>query len=175
MRKILAYIFLLCAISCSSGTGSKNSNSAPIKLPSQGGARSNRSDIRIPFEERGNVKIITVKLNGMSMDMIFDTGASGVHLSLHELQTLAKNGQFSDADCIGTSLSQIADGSIVENGLIILRSVMIGGENGIEVTDVEATVALNQDAPLLLGNNVLDEFASYTIDNESKNIIFKKK
>lgn len=105
--------------------------------------------------------------------MIFDTGASGVHISLLELQTLLKNGQFSEAECIGTSLSQIADGSVVKNGLIILREVSITDD--IVLTDIEATVALNQDAPLLLGNNVLDEFSSIEIDNENKTIKFKKK
>ena len=107
------------------------------------------------------------------MDMIFDTGASGVHISLLELQTLLKNGQFSEADCIGTSLSQIADGSIVQNGLIVLRKVALSED--IVLTDIEASVALNQEAPLLLGNNVLDEFASITIDNENNTINFKKK
>ena len=107
------------------------------------------------------------------MDMIFDTGASGVHISLHELQTLQKNGQFSEADCIGTSLSQIADGSIVKNGLIILRKVAITED--VILTDIEASVALNQEAPLLLGNNVLDEFSSIEIDNENKTINFKKR
>ena len=153
--------------------GNTTSNEPPIKLPSQGGKRSERSTIKIPYTERGNVKIIPVKLNDVSMDMIFDTGASGVHISLHELQTLQKNGQFSEADCIGTSLSQIADGSVVENGLIVLRKVAITED--IILTDIEASVSLNQEAPLLLGNNVLDEFSSIVIDNENKTINFKKK
>ena len=150
-----------------------STNTSPIKLPSQGGKRSARSTIKVPYVERSNVKVITVKLNDVSMDMIFDTGASGVHISLHELQTLLKNGQFSEADCIGTSLSQIADGSVVENGLIILRKVAITED--VVLTDIEASVALNQEAPLLLGNNVLDEFSSIEIDNENKTINFKRR
>lgn len=169
-RKI---IILLSAIALVTSCGnSTSSNKAPIKLPSQGGRRSDRSIIRVPYSERGNVKIIPVKLNDVSMDMIFDTGCSGIHISLHELQTLQKNGQFSEADCIGTSLSQIADGSVVENGLIVLRKVTIAED--IVLTDIEASVSLNQEAPLLLGNNVLDEFSSIIIDNENKTINFKK-
>ena len=164
---MLAFILLTAC-----GNPTTNNNS-PIKLPSQGGRRSDRSTLKIPYTERGNVKIIPVKLNDVSMDMIFDTGASGIHISLLELQTLLKNGQFSEADCIGTSLSQIADGSIVQNGLIVLRKVALSED--IVLTDIEASVALNQEAPLLLGNNVLDEFASITIDNENNTINFKKK
>lgn len=172
MKKFYKFLFVIFVCVLSS-CGNSNSGKTPIKLPSQGGKRSARSTISVPYTERGNVKIIPVKLNDVSMDMIFDTGASGVHISLLELQTLLKNGQFSEADCIGTSLSQIADGSVVENGLIVLRKVSITDE--IELTDVEATVALNQEAPLLLGNNVLDEFSSIVIDNDNKTINFKKK
>lgn len=154
------------------GGNQQSHNNTPIKLPSQGGRQSTRSTIKVPYIERGNVKVIPVKLNDVSMDMIFDTGASGIHISLHELQTLQKNGQFSEADCIGTSLSQIADGSIVQNGLIILRKVAITDD--VVLTDIEASVALNQEAPLLLGNNVLDEFSTIEIDNENKTINFKK-
>ena len=165
------FLMLLCAtfMAC----GNSQPKQAPVKLPSQGGPRSSRSVIRVPYTERGNVKVIPVKLNGVSMDMIFDTGCSGLHISLHELQTLCKNGQFTEADIIGSSYAQIADGSIVENGLIILRSVAITDQ--LILTNVEATVALNQDAPLLLGNNVLDEYASVEIDNVNETINFKKR
>lgn len=174
VKSIVLFLFVTMLSACNN-SGLSKQPSAPVKLPSQGGTRSSRSEIRVPFEDRGNVKVITVKLNGVSMEMIFDTGCSGMHLSLHELETLYKQGRFSEADCIGNTVSQIADGSIVQNGLVVLRSVYIGGDNGIEINDIEASVALNQDAPILLGNNVLDEFASYTIDNENQYIIFKKK
>ena len=172
--KYLFRIVLISIVTFFIGCDNQTStNTSPIKLPSQGGKRSARSTIKVPYVERSNVKVITVKLNDVSMDMIFDTGASGVHISLHELQTLLKNGQFSEADCIGTSLSQIADGSVVENGLIILRKVAITED--VVLTDIEASVALNQEAPLLLGNNVLDEFSSIEIDNENKTINFKRR
>lgn len=166
----------VCAvlISC----GNTQPKQAPVKLPSQGGQRSSRSIERssrsierVPYTERGNVKVIPVKLNGVSMDMIFDTGCSGVHISLHELNTLWKNGQFSEADIVGSSSAQIADGSIVENGVIILHTVAI--TDRLILKEVEATVALNQEAPLLLGNNVLDEYASIEIDNVNHTINFK--
>lgn len=108
------------------------------------------------------------------MSMIYDTGCSGVHLSLNELQTLFKNGKFSEDDIIGSNYSQIADGSIVENGLINLREVEIGGEDGLVLHNVEATVALNQNAPILLGNDVLDELASVKVDNVNKTINFTR-
>ena len=40
--------------------------------------------------------------------------------------------------------------------------------------NVEATVALNQNAPILLGNDVLDELASVKVDNVNKTINFTR-
>ena len=108
------------------------------------------------------------------MNMIYDTGCSGLHLSLLELKTLYKNGKFSSDDIIGSSYSQIASGEIVENGTIIIKEVEIGGEEGIVLHNVEATVALNQEAPILLGNGVLDKLASIKVDNVNKTINFTR-
>ena len=132
--------------------------------------------ISIPYEEFGGVKIIPVKLNGVTMNMIYDTGCSGLHISLNELQTLAKNGKVSQDDVLGVSYSTIADGSIVQNGLINIKQIEIGnGDEFIKLENVQASVALNQDAPILLGNIILDELASVEVDNVEKTINFYKK
>ena len=131
-------------------------------------------DVEVPYSELGGVKTIPVKLNGVSMDMIFDTGCSGMSISLNELLTMQKNGKFSDSDIVGITESTIADGSVVEKGLINLSEVEIGGRDGIKLHNIEATVALNQVAPILLANGVLDEVASVEVDNMKKVIKFKR-
>lgn len=164
MKNFILTLLVFVLASCIDGT-----KKPPVTLPG-----SDKSDvISIPYDERGGVKVIPVKLNGVSMDMIYDTGCSGIHLSLLELQTMAKNGKFSSDDVIGTSYSCIADGSIVQNGEILLHSVEISPELIIE--NVKATVALNQEAPLLLGDEVLDKIArKIEVDNVNKTINFKK-
>ena len=109
------------------------------------------------------------------MNMIYDTGCSGVSLSLNEVQTLLKNGKLGLDDILNSSYSTIADGSIVENGMINIKRIEIGGEEGIVLENIQAAVALNQIAPILLGNSVLDELASVEVDNIGKVIIFHKK
>ena len=131
--------------------------------------------ISIPYEEIGGVKVIPVKLNGITMNMIYDTGCSGIHLSLNEVQTLAKNGKLDANDILDASYATIADGSIVENGTINIKRIDIGGEEGIVLENIAASVALNQVAPILLGNAVLDELASVEVDNITKTINFNKK
>lgn len=164
MRNFILTLFVVVLASCNDGA-----KKPPVTLPGS----DNSGVISIPYEERGGVKVIPVKLNGVSMDMIYDTGCSGIHLSLLELQTMVKNGKFSADDVIGTSYSCIADGSIVQNGEILLHSVEIAPELIIE--NVKATVSLNQEAPLLLGDEVLDKIArKIETDNVNKTINFKK-
>ena len=159
---VICFLFLSCE---------KKSSKPPYNLDQQ-----TKSYISIPYEELGGVKTIPVKLNGVTMNMIYDTGCSGLHISLNELQTLSKNGKISHEDVLGVSYSTIADGSIVENGLINIKQIEIGSnDEAIKLENVQASVALNQDAPILLGNAVLDELASVEVDNVEKTINFYKK
>lgn len=132
------------------------------------------TDVEIPYQELGGVKTIPVKLNGVSMDMIFDTGCSGISISLNELLMMQKNGKFSQSDIVGVSEATIADGSVVETGVINLTEVEIGEHDGIKLHNIQASVSLNQTAPILLGNGVLDEVASVEVDNVNKVIKFKR-
>ena len=133
------------------------------------------SVVKVPYTELGGVKTIPVKLNGVSLDMIFDTGCSGMSISLNELLTMRKNGKFSENDVVGITEATIADGSVVEKGLINLNEVEIGGKDGIILHNVQASVALNQIAPVLLGNGVIDAVASVEVDNIDKSIKFRRR
>lgn len=170
MKKYIRYFSILLFatfISCNSGK-----KTPPVRLDEE-----EDSAICVSYSEKFGVKTIPVKLNGVSMDMIYDTGCSGLHLSLHELGTMYKNGKFSDNDLVGFVPSQIADGSIVENGVVIIRNIEIDGDGGKIVINkpIKATVTLNQQAPVLLGNGVIDEMASVEVDNVNKTINFTKK
>ena len=105
--------------------------------------------------------------------MIFDTGCSGTLISIAEADYLFQKGLLTEKDFLGLSKSKIADGSIVENMVINLKEVIIADQ--IICHDVVATVSNNISAPLLLGNEVLNRSASFTIDNVNKTITFKLK
>ena len=172
MKKIISYAMLAIGVMLMVTSCKPKNDKPPYQLDNP-----NTATISVSYEELGGVKTIPVKLNGVTMNMIFDTGngASGVHLSLNEVQTLAKNGVLKQEDILNAKYTSIADGSIVENGRLNIRELQIGGEDGILLHNIEATVALNQDAPILLGNEVLDQFASFEIDNVDKTIKFYKK
>lgn len=134
---------------------------------------SNSDIISVPFKEKGGVKYVNVSVNGFGFEMIFDTGCSSTLISVAEANYLYQKGYLTQEDIIGITKSQIADGSIVENMVINLKEVIIDGK--ILCSDVTATVSANNNAPLLLGNEVLNRVAAYAVDNQNKTINFKLK
>lgn len=129
--------------------------------------------VSIPFTEKGGVKYVKVSVNGFGFEMIFDTGCSGTLISVAEANYLYQKGYLTEDDIMGVTQSQIADGSIVENMVINLKEVILDGK--IRCTNVTATVSANNNAPLLLGNEVLNRVAAYAVDNENQTINFKLK
>lgn len=171
MKRIIFYTFLCFGVAFTMTSCKQKNDKPPYKLDTP-----SKPSVSITYEEMGGVKVIPVKLNGVTLNMIYDTGCSGIHLSLNELQTLCKNGKLSQEDVLGIEYSSIADGSIVENGSINIKEIKIGdGDDCLVLHNKKATVALNQVAPILLGNEVLDELASVEVDNVKKQINFYKK
>lgn len=130
-------------------------------------------EIIVPFRNENGVKYIPVKVNGIGFDMIFDTGCSGALISVAEANYLYQKGKLTQEDILGTAQSQIADGSVVENMVVNLKEVIINDQ--ISCPNVHATVSNNINAPLLLGNEILDRLATIKIDNEQEALIFKLK
>ena len=129
--------------------------------------------IQIPFREENGVKYVTVKVNGIEFEMIFDTGCAVTLISVAEANYLYQKGKLTNHDILGTTRSVIADGSIVENMVVHLDNVIIS--NKIDCSDVRAIVSNNVNAPLLLGNDVLNRLAEITIDNQNKVLHFRLK
>lgn len=134
---------------------------------------------KVAYKSTDNgVKTIHVKLNDAAgFDAIFDTGCSGLLISLQEAMSLVKAGTFTDDDLIGKQQSVIADGGIVENVVFRIKEVTLVDTEGKPHTlyDVPATVVENPGAPMLVGNVVIDQLAeySYTIDLKNHEIIFQ--
>ena len=130
-------------------------------------------EVVVPFVEKDGVKAVKVSINGCptEFEMLIDSGCSSTLISLAEANYLYEKGYLTVDDIIGVTQAVIANGQIVNNMEVILRHVVIDGQ--IYCNDVRAQVTENAQAPLLLGNEILDRAASYSIDNISKNIIFR--
>jgi predicted aspartyl protease len=127
--------------------------------------------IEIAYQEKNGVKLLPVSINGLGFYMIFDTGCSTNLISRLEFMALVKNGLITEEDILEPIQSSIADGSVVEMPVVRLKKVIVG--NKILFENVEAAVADNVAADLLLGNEILNRVKSYEIDNNEQVIKFK--
>lgn len=113
---------------------------------------------------------IPCDINGLALQMIFDTGASDVTISSVEANFMFKNGYLSEKDIKGKKYYQIANGQISEGTTITLREVKIGDA---VLHNVDASVVKSQKAPLLLGQSAMERFGTITIDNQNNKLIIK--
>ena len=124
----------------------------------------------LAMENENGVKYVWIEINGIRLRFIFDTGASSICISPAEATVLYRQGTLSDDDIIDKEYFQDATGKISEGTKINLRTVKVGN---ITLKNVSATVIDNVDAPLLLGQSVLENFGNIEIDNNNSLIIFK--
>lgn len=121
--------------------------------------------VEVPFSPANGVTKVDCTINGLPLNFIFDTGASDVSLSQVEANFMFKNGYLSDKDVMGKQRYQTADGSISAGTVINLRQINFGG---LELQNIRASVVKSQNAPLLLGQSVLQRLGKIEIDNEKK-------
>ena len=113
----------------------------------------------------GGTYNIPVELNGvLKISFIFDSGASDVSISPDIAMTLIKTGTVSDMDFIGTQQYQFANGSTATSRVFVLHEIKIGD---YVIKNVRASISNSIDAPMLLGQSVLQRLGKFTIDNNS--------
>lgn len=118
----------------------------------------------------GGTYEVPCSINKLPLRFIFDTGASDITISSVEANFMLKNNYLSKNDFKGTRNYLNASGEITEGAVICLKEITIGD---VVLKNVNASVVKNQKAPLLLGQTALERFGSFTIDNESQNLIIK--
>lgn len=127
--------------------------------------------VKIPYKDLGNNLVtIPVNLNGMGVEMIFDTGASSTCISLDEARYMARHGMLQEEDIIRETSATTASGDIAAGFLVRLKEITIG--NKITIKNALATVVATQNAPLLLGGTSTNQFKEVSIDRENQQIKF---
>jgi clan AA aspartic protease (TIGR02281 family) len=117
----------------------------------------------IPFTRVGTAYKVKCKINGLPLFFLFDTGACDISLSNVEASFMLKNNYISPQDMRGKQDYQVASGEIVEGTRVNIRNVSLGN---LSLQNVEASVMNDQNAPLLLGQSVMNRLGHIEIDNE---------
>lgn len=106
---------------------------------------------------------IPVELNGvLKISFIFDSGASDVTISPDIALTLIKTGTITDNDFIGKQQYRFANGATATSEVFILHEIKIGD---YKIKNVRASISNSINAPMLLGQSMLQRIGKFTIDN----------
>lgn len=125
----------------------------------------------VKIHKENGVYQIPCKVNGLSLDFIFDTGASDVTISMSEALFMIKNNYLSEEDITGTEYYSIANGSIEEGTSINLKVIEI---SGLKLYNVKASIVHSLEAPLLLGQSALQKLGRIEFDYDSEKLIIYK-
>ena len=136
----------------------------------QGEDVSSSGSTQIEMEVESGVRYVWIEVNGLRLRFIFDTGASSLCISEAEATVLYRQGTLRDEDILNIEYFQDATGRVSEGMKINLREVKIAD---VVLENVEALVVGNRNAPLLLGQTVLERFGSIAIDNNNNTITFQ--
>ena len=123
----------------------------------------------VKLEHENGCYIIPTKVNGIPMKMTLDTGASYLTLSIVEYEFLRKQ-KLIEENSVQEGECTIANGEKVKCYLGKISELTIGD---ITLKDVECDIMEQQDAPLLLGMNVLKKLGNFSIDYNNNLLIFK--
>jgi clan AA aspartic protease (TIGR02281 family) len=122
----------------------------------------------IPMEKKGGVYYIPCKVNGLGLKFIFDTGASTVSISSTEALFMLKNGYLKAEDLGDSEYYRIANGDIAEGTKVVLRKIEIGDR---VLYNIEASIVHSLEAPLLLGQSVMERLGQFTIEYPTNSLI----
>lgn len=116
------------------------------------------ADEAIPFTEKGSLKYISVQINGVPLELVFDTGANSIVLNSAALQSLGIL-EFSAT----RKLQSHTAGGIVEGYVLTLNSIIVGSiqKNNYDVAYVPSSTEN------LLGSSFFANY-NYYIDEDYK-------
>lgn len=117
--------------------------------------------VEVPFTAANGVTKVNCTINGLPLNFVFDTGASDVTISQVEANFMFKNGYLSEKDVVGKQHYQTADGNISVGTVINLNAINFGG---LSLNNIRASVVQSQNAPILLGQSVLQRLGKIEID-----------
>jgi len=124
------------------------------------------------MKSQSGVFEVPVELNKvLKISFIFDSGVSDMSISPEVAATLIITGTIEQTDFIGSQIYSFADGSTATSEVFILKEIKIGTHI---IKNVRASIANSINAPMLLGQSVLQRLGKFSIDNNNHTLIIEE-
>jgi len=117
-----------------------------------------------------NRMTIPCDVNDLNFEITVDTKASRPHISLKKALTLLKDGAISKTDFEGDPNEILAEASIADKAVFIVKKIKILKK---EIENIEVLVDHTAEEMFFIDKKTFEQFGKYTIDEESKYIIFE--
>ncbi len=119
--------------------------------------------------KKNGIYSVPCEINGKLTSFYFDTGASDLTISINFFKDAVEQGILEVSDLLPEIVNyKVANGEVSIGRRINIRELKIGN---LLLENILATVVADSSAPLLLGQSVLKQFGSYTIDNTTSTLI----
>jgi predicted aspartyl protease len=128
------------------------------------------SPVRIPMKFSCGTFVVPVRVcETITLDFVVDSGAAHVSVPADVVAILIRAKQLEKKDFTGHLTYILADGSVSPSDTFLIRSLSVGDRL---VQNVEASVAPAQADPLL-GQSFLKRFRSWSIDNQTHELVLE--
>ena len=125
----------------------------------------------VAMEKNGGVYVVPARLNDViTLPALVDSGAADVSLPPDVVSTLIRSGTITEQDFLGQQTYTLADGSKIPSPKFRIKSIMVGNRT---IYNVDAALAPNVEASILLGQSFLGRLQSWSIDNDRHVLILK--
>lgn len=129
------------------------------------------SNIIAMTKKSGTYEVPVIVNGSLKLNFILDSGASDISLSPDVVLTLIRTGTITKDDFIGSNTYRFADGTTAQSDIVNLREIKIGSRT---IPNVRASISNSIDAPLLLGQSLLNRLGTVTMDYTNGNMIIQK-
>ena len=125
---------------------------------------------QIPIYQTDN-KMLYVELEMnrvLKIPALIDTGCTTTSIPIEVFLTLKETGTVVKEDLLDSRTYVLADGSEIECPRFLLKELRIGTKR---FKNVEVSITLTPNSPILLGSNVLEQFGSVAMDYKRSKLI----
>ncbi|MGM0648380.1 MAG: OmpA family protein [Bacteroidota bacterium] len=125
----------------------------------------------INLQVKNDAYIFPVITNGVQLVATYQSQSDAIYISFDQAMDFLSKARITVDNFTNGEEAIKEDGDIVENAEVVIDNVRIANK---ELEDVKMIVTYDQELPLIIGKTGLQQFGSFTIDEDKNQLIFEQ-